>query len=72
MSTTSSALIESICISTVSTPYSLEKDSLITVAGSFPGFLAITTPAPNFAARADAMIKPRLSIPTILVIPLSL
>ena len=33
---------------------------------------ANTTPHPNRAAKADAITKPRLSTPTILVIPLSL
>ena len=56
----------------VSTPYSFENDSLITVEGSFPGLRAMTIPAPNLTANAAAMIKPRLSMPTIFVMPLSL
>ena len=46
--------------------------SLITVKGNFPGFLAITIPAPSLAAKAEPMIKPRLSMPTTFVMPLSL
>ena len=72
MSTTSFSSIESTCISIVSIPYSFEKDSLTTFAGSLPGLRANTIPQPRRPANADAITKPLLSIPTILVIPLSL
>ena len=45
---------------------------LIVSQGSFPGLRQSTIPAPNRVAMADDMTKPRLSIPTILVTPLSL
>ena len=54
------------------TPYSFENDSLMTVAGSLPGFRASTTPQPSLPASAEAITKPRLSMPTIFVMPLSL
>src|SRR5574344_1366538 len=40
--------------------------------GSFPCFLQRTTPAPSLMASAEDITNPRLSIPTILSIPLSL
>lgn len=41
-------------------------------AGEFPGFLQSTTPAPRRMAKAEDMTKPRDSMPTIFVMPLSL
>lgn len=42
------------------------------LAGRLAGFLQSTIPAPSLIAAAELMTKPLLSMPTILVIPLSL
>ena len=62
----------SLCIWMVSVPYSLAYVSSRTSAGSLPGLRAITKPAPKRAAKAPPMMNPRDSIPTTLVMPLSL
>lgn len=41
-------------------------------AGELSGFLQSTTPAPSRMAKAEDMTKPRDSMPTIFVMPLSL
>ena len=69
---TSSFAMEFSCISISSKPYSFSYFSLFVSPGILPFLRHITSPAFNFSARIAAIIMPRVSTPTIFVIPLFL